>query len=144
MFPITLTQKKQVATQVHAPTPIQVYAPTPTQVYAPTPTQVYAPTPTQVYAPTPTQVYAPTPDSQLTVISHLSSVRHVFMFSPFGLGCRLCKKSVTIQIEKRSLQIHMKKHSMDSSIKTVEALFEKYQARLKDAKDTLVSVVCPF
>jgi hypothetical protein len=43
----------------------------------------------------------------------ISSVQEVFRFSPFGLSCQLCNTR-TIQLDERSIQIHLKKHGVST------------------------------
>ncbi|KAI2503191.1 hypothetical protein MHU86_11294 [Fragilaria crotonensis] len=58
----------------------------------------------------------------------------LFTFSPFGLGCRQCIRSASIQSDERSIQIHLKKHGMDSRLSTVRSLLEEYKKELLHAK----------
>jgi hypothetical protein len=58
----------------------------------------------------------------------------LFTFSPFGLCCRHCKSNVTIQLDERSIQVHLKKHGMDSKSTTTRSLFEGYQALLENVR----------
>jgi superfamily II DNA helicase RecQ len=58
----------------------------------------------------------------------------LFTFSPFGLGCRLCKNNVTIQMEERSIQLHLKKHGMDSRVSSIRSLLKGYKTLLQNAK----------
>ena len=62
------------------------------------------------------------------------ATRALFIFSPFGLGCRQCKNNATIQIDERSIQIHLKKHGMDNRLATVRSVFEGYKALIDNAK----------
>jgi hypothetical protein len=67
--------------------------------------------------------------------------RH-FTFSPFGLGCRLCKNNVTIHMDKRSIQLQLKKHGMDSRVSTVRSLLKGYKTLLQNAK--ALQTIDPF
>jgi hypothetical protein len=60
----------------------------------------------------------------------------LFTFSPFGLGCRQCTKCASIQLDERSLQIHLKKHCMDSRVVTVRSIFERFKLRIDNAKES--------
>jgi hypothetical protein len=50
------------------------------------------------------------------VVSPLAFSVEPSNFWPFGLGCQICDKSVTIQFNLRSIQIHLKKHGMEFGI----------------------------
>ena len=75
----------------------------------------------------------PIKQESVPVILPLAHSRELFNFSPFGLGCRRCKKSVTIQLDERSIQIHLKKHGMDSRIATIRSLVDKFKTDLEIA-----------
>jgi hypothetical protein len=64
----------------------------------------------------------------------ISSIKELFIFSPFGLCCRQCKVNASIQMDSRSIAIHLKKHSMDSTIVTVRSILDHYQTELQNAK----------
>jgi hypothetical protein len=64
----------------------------------------------------------------------IASLRELFTFSPFGLCCRQCNKGATIQLDKRSIQIHLKKHGLDSRVATVHSLFVTFQTQLDNVK----------
>ena len=74
--------------------------------------------------------------------SIIASVKELFVFSPFGLGCRQCKFNASIQMEERSLAIHLKKHSIDSRIITVRCILNHYQIELQNAK--AAGIIDPF
>ena len=61
-------------------------------------------------------------------------IQELFTFSPFGLGCRQCKDSVTIQIDERCISRHLKKHGMDSRIATVTTLLNMFKAEIENVK----------
>jgi hypothetical protein len=63
----------------------------------------------------------------------ISSVQEVFRFSPFGLSCQLCNTR-TIQLDERSIQIHLKKHGMDSRVATVRSLFDSFVTQQDSVK----------
>jgi hypothetical protein len=64
----------------------------------------------------------------------IASLRELFTFSPFGLCCRQCNKGATIQLDKRSIQIHLKNHGLDSRVATVHSLFVTFQTQLDNVK----------
>jgi hypothetical protein len=51
---------------------------------------------------------APLSTSDTSVDNPFAVTSELFTFSPFGVGCRLCEKNVTIQMDKRSIQLHLK------------------------------------
>jgi hypothetical protein len=59
-------------------------------------------------------------------------VEHLFTFSPFGLGCRQCDNSVTL--DERCIRDHAKKHGMDSRVGTIRPVFEKFKSKVREAK----------
>lgn len=69
------------------------------------------------------------------VVSPLAFSVEPFNFWPFGLGCQICDKSVTIQFNLRSIQIHLKKHGMEFGISTGKSLLEKFETQLEKAKN---------
>jgi hypothetical protein len=74
-------------------------------------------------------------DCVVPVVSPLAFSVEPFNFSPFGLGCQICEKSVTIQLNLRSIQIHLKKHGMESGISTAKSLLENFETQLEKAKN---------
>ena len=56
----------------------------------------------------------------------LASIRELFIFSPFGLCCRKCLKSVQIQLDERCIRDHLKKHDIDSRVATVRSVLESF------------------
>ena len=89
--------------------------------------------------PTPKEQQATTEISTLhncviPVASPLAFSSGPFNFSPFGLGCQMCEKSVTIQLNLRSIQIHLKKHGMDSRISNAKSLLESFKTQLEKAR----------
>ncbi|KAI2494426.1 hypothetical protein MHU86_20109 [Fragilaria crotonensis] len=68
------------------------------------------------------------------VVHPIMTIQEVFTFSPFGLGCRQCIRSTSIQSDERSIQLHLKKHGMDSRVFTVRSLLEEYKKELLHAK----------
>jgi len=58
----------------------------------------------------------------------------MFIFSPFGLRCGECSKGAMIQFDKRSIQIHLKKHGMDDRVATVRSFFNLLKIQLDSAK----------
>ena len=74
--------------------------------------------------------------------SIIASVKELFVFSPFGLGCRQCKFNASIQMDERSIAIHLKKHSIDSRIITVRCILNHYQIELQNAK--AAGIIDPF
>jgi hypothetical protein len=68
------------------------------------------------------------------VVHPIMTIQEVVTFSPFGLGCRQCIRSASIQSGERSIQIHLKKHGMDSRLSTVRSLLEEYKKELLNAK----------
>ena len=77
---------------------------------------------------------APFQDCVVPVVSPHAFSCGLFTFSPFGLGCQMCEKPVTIQLNLRSIQIHLKKHGMESRISTAKSLLESFEAQLETAK----------
>jgi hypothetical protein len=70
------------------------------------------------------------------------SIKELFVFSPFGLCCRQCKVNASIQMDNRSIAIHLKKHSLDSTIVTVRSILDHYRMELQNAK--AAGVINPF
>ena len=64
----------------------------------------------------------------------IPSIQELFTFSPFGLRCRQCSTGVTIQLDERSIQIHLKKHGMDSRVVTVRSFFDTLETKLVNVK----------
>jgi len=64
----------------------------------------------------------------------IGSVHELFTFSPFGLCCQQCNTGATIQLDERSIQIHLKKHDMDCRVATVRSLFDTFQTKLDRVK----------
>ena len=64
----------------------------------------------------------------------ITSIQDVFTFSPFGLCCQLCNTGAKIQLDERSIQIHLKRHDMDSRVATVRSLFDTFQTQLDSVK----------
>jgi hypothetical protein len=58
----------------------------------------------------------------------------LFIFSPFGLCCRRCKNNFTIQLDKRCISRHLKKHGLDSRAATVFSLLNTFKTQLQTAK----------
>jgi len=58
----------------------------------------------------------------------------LFTFSPFGLSCRRCENNVSIQIDARSSQIHLKKHGLDSRAFLVRTLVDGFMSQVLKAK----------
>ncbi len=58
---------------------------------------------------------------------------HLFAFSPFGLGCLLCKNGTTIQFDERSIQIHVKKHGVNSRKATIRSLVQNFKTQHESA-----------
>jgi hypothetical protein len=58
----------------------------------------------------------------------------LFTFSPFGLSCRRCENNVSIQIDARSIQIHLKKHGLDSRAFLVRTLVDGFMSQVLNAK----------
>ena len=77
---------------------------------------------------------SPWQDRVAPVVSPLAFSCGPFNFSPFGLGCRMCKKSVTIQLNLRSIQIHLKRHGMESGISTAKSLLQSFQTQIEEVK----------
>ena len=67
-------------------------------------------------------------------IDPVIAMQELFTFSPFGLGCRQCTNTLTIQLDKRCIARHLKKHGMDSRVATVSSLFDTFQTQLDLAK----------
>ena len=67
-------------------------------------------------------------------VDFLTPFRDIFTFSPFGLSCLQCKLNVTIQMNERSIQLHLKKHCMDGRVAIARALLKEYKAQLDRAK----------
>jgi hypothetical protein len=74
-------------------------------------------------------------DCVVPVVSPLAFSVEPFNFLPFGLGCQICEKSVKIQLNLRSIRIHLKKHGMESGISTAKSLLEKFETKLEKAKN---------
>ena len=68
------------------------------------------------------------------VVDPFASMRELFTFSPFGLCCKQCIKSVTIQLDERCIRLHLKKHGQEFRVATVRSLLEGYKAELDNAK----------
>ena len=68
------------------------------------------------------------------------SIQDVFTFSPFGLSCQLSNTGAKIQLDERSIQIHMKKHDMDSRVATVRSLFDTFQSKQLDSVKALGTI----
>ena len=66
----------------------------------------------------------------------------LFAFSPFGLGCLLCKNGTTIQFDERSIQIHVKKHGMDSRKPTIRSLVQNFKNQHESA--ILAGTIKPY
>ena len=64
----------------------------------------------------------------------LVSFLDLFTFSPFGLGCRRCKKNCTIQLDKRCISRHLKRHGMNSTVATVCCLLDTFKTFIETAK----------
>ena len=62
---------------------------------------------------------------------HIATIHGIFSFSPFGLGCRLCPKEVSIQMNEKCIRDHVKKHGMDSRVLSIRSLFETYRTQLE-------------
>ena len=77
---------------------------------------------------------APFHDCVVPVVSRQAFNCGPFTFSPFGLGCQMCEKSVTIQLNLRSIQIHLKKHGLESVNATAKSLLESFKTQLETAK----------
>ena len=60
----------------------------------------------------------------------------LFIFSPFGLSCRRieCQPRSQIQMDYRSIQIHLRKHKLDCKGETVRKILESYSSRVAAAK----------
>jgi hypothetical protein len=71
---------------------------------------------------------APTEDFALT------STRELFTVSPFGLGCRRCKNSATIQLDERCILRHLNKHGVRSSMATVRLLLDDFKTQIEKSK----------
>jgi hypothetical protein len=67
-------------------------------------------------------------------VDSLATFEALFTFSPFGLCCQQCKGNVTIQMDERSIQLHLKKHGMDSRAAIVRSLLDGYNTQLDNAK----------
>ena len=61
-------------------------------------------------------------------------IQELFIFSPFGLCCRLCKSNVIIQLNKRCISRHLKKHNLDSRVAFVRSLHLTFKAKLDFVK----------
>jgi hypothetical protein len=58
----------------------------------------------------------------------------LFTFSPFGLSCRRCENNVSLQIDARRIQIHLKKHGLDSRAFLVRTLVDGFMSQVLNAK----------
>jgi hypothetical protein len=65
---------------------------------------------------------------------HLSSIRELFSFSPFGLRCLQSNNCATVELDERCICRHLKKHGLDSRVSTVRSLLEEYKKELLNAK----------
>jgi hypothetical protein len=56
----------------------------------------------------------------------------LFIFSPFGLSCRRieCQPRSQIQMDYRSIQIHLRKHKLDCKGENVRKILESYSSRV--------------
>ena len=61
-------------------------------------------------------------------------IQGIFSISPFGLGCRLCPKKVSIQINERCIREHVKKHGFDSRAASIRSLFDTFVTKLEVIK----------
>jgi hypothetical protein len=65
---------------------------------------------------------------------HPATIQSIFSISPFGLGCRLCPKNVSIQLNERCIREHVKKHGFDCRVATVRSLFETFKTKVEVMK----------
>jgi hypothetical protein len=63
-----------------------------------------------------------------------SATQSIFVFSPFGLCCKVCKKKVKIQLDKQSISEHLKKHGMDSRLASVRSMLENFTSQCDAAR----------
>jgi hypothetical protein len=75
-------------------------------------------------------------DSDSQDPDHLSAAGNIFVFSPFGLSCCHvdCPCKPLIQLNHRSVQIHLKKHGLHCDSSFVKNLVKKYMSMVSDAK----------
>lgn len=62
------------------------------------------------------------------------SIPEIFIFSPFGLCCRTCSKGARIQLEERSVFIHLKKHGTDVTISAVRTILQDFRKQVLNAR----------
>jgi hypothetical protein len=69
-----------------------------------------------------------------TLVNSVTQSLVLFTFSPFGLCCQQCVNNMTIPIDTRSIQIHLKKQGLDSRAASVRVLVEGFMAQRVKAK----------
>ena len=70
------------------------------------------------------------------VLDAIMQHQELFTFSPFGLSCQQCTSNFTIQLDKRCISRHLKKHGIDNRVTTVSSLFDMFKAQLDIAMES--------
>jgi hypothetical protein len=84
------------------------------------------------------QFLLPTPlndNHDLTTSTTITVAMDLFSFSPFGLRCTSCKHQPQLDLDERSIQIHLRKHGIESKASTVRPVYKYFSLQIQHAQD---------